>query len=1511
MLDFSKIIAGLAGRYETFEELVCQIARRAPPPDHEEFRRIHGAGGDGGVEAVWVLKNGEEHGYQAKFYTKSSDVDWGAIDGSVKAALATHPNLTTMTIALACALTGPTGRVTRGGVPHANGWDDWHARKVRWEAWAGALGRTVRFEPWTAPDLEDKLAHPDMVGLTEYWFGGIELSSSWLTAQCRRTVAGLEERYHPEDHVDVSTADLFDGLLRNDNFRALLRGARSEVLEHSIPTRVPGVLGAEAPQKLAQIAGHLEAFDKATVLLERNTAAPFDYAAWRDQVSKFRRAVIEILRPASQLARDLEAKREPVGSRTKPKEDPDRTDLNYLVEALTDLSAALGIFFETMQSHSCRSDERRFALLDGRAGSGKSHLMASQIERAIAQGSAALFVMGTNFNSHGSIEKQLLAHFELSAHKFDQLLGTLNAKAEASGIRALIAIDAVNEGAGVQLWRGALQGFAERVLAYPNLALCVSCRREYVDRLVTSGVDAMVARIEITGFSTPGEFEAAAQVYMDRRGIARPATPWLNPEFSNPLFLRTACLALERDHRTTFPRGMRGISEVLSFFLEATGRHLGTEYDGDNTLVGPVRKALLALAGDMATSRQDFVPRPQANARVEAAFSGFAPPAGKSWLEILRFRGLLRYDPDPAYDPADPLADPEDLVRFSFQRFQDHLIANFLLQGVADPAKLFELGGPLAFVIGRHGVEWEWRGLFYALFLHCADRYQVELVDLLPGDIAAQWHDWTVQDAFVESVRWRTGTAFTPRSLELLNGLTNHSEDAVTLLIELAAIEGHAWNAELLDKNLARRKLPERDAFWTRPINGAHGDAGHALSRLITWCLSPGISRAEDGALGLALIVLAWACSSTSSRVRDTATKAMTRIFLERPVLIEPLFARFATCDDPYVIERLFGALYGASLRTLDGDCLAEHARVVWRHAFADRQPPIHIVTRDYARGVVELARAAGHLDSGINLVFCRPPYGATAPRFNLTEKQVEARSDRVGARTILSSCYKGLADFGRYTLQNRVERFAAAPLAGPRPLTSAETGTAFFDEVSVGRDDIAQAFEALRDAHRRKCVKFDAETFTVSTPSADLKRVREAEKVLLAMLPPAQAKRYHTDAKAWLAHSNRDWIVPGKGVGKPVDAYRAKLWVANRAIAYGWTEKRFQNDGSRGERQDDSGRIERIGKKYQRMAMMELLARLADNYWLKPDWEETARAYDSPIDISFIRDLEPSIMPADVAPHPTSSVPSVPRLQCANLPASDRKAWVCDPKLAPERLALALGTDLGDDEWMTLYRYASHDIDAPNRSGISDYPWQQSDFHFLTLLLMSGETRERFVLEIEQNRDDVHDWLPGEFTDGPYLGELGRRDTWRDELWSTIDARGGQGARQYEVVKPTVSYHWESHLDKSLVDGFSRQIPIPWLIKELNLTSDTDNIGTFADAAGTAIIVCGAVAHHRHVLIRRDALLAVAGKHNLEPVWTVIGERNAMLEGRKRKSDIRVRYNGVLWLGNEGPVMSHWTRQD
>lgn len=1423
--------------------------------------------------------------------------------------------MTIMYIAIACSLTGPTKRRTKAGAPTANGWSEWDKHKARWTADAAALGRSVEFVPWTAPDLEELLTRPATTGLSDYWFGVIALTPERLAAECRRTVDALEERYHPEDHVDVSTRSVFDGLLHNAALGQAIATTRATLVDTRRLARRPAQLGSADGARLDTIDA------LATKLIDslaqshgpRDTPA---YAAWESTALELRKLLFNSIQADEDLLRKVKAKAGPSPG-TKPiptGEGNDGAALDYHLHGLRKLHNAAGEVLRLLASSVCRADETRFALLDGRAGSGKSHLIASEIERALASGAPALFMIGTDFTTHGAPENQTLAHFGWGQSTFEKMLGALSARAEAEGTRGLVAIDALNEGAGAALWRSTLHGFARRVLAFPNLALCVSCRREYLDHLIVPAVAQMATTVEITGFETPADVERAARVYMDKRGIVRPATPWLNPEFSNPLFLRTTCLALQAEGRTAFPRGMRGTSEVLNFYLTSTGRHLGTTYDGSDILVGPLRSAVLALATSMADARRDSLPRGEAHRLVEQAFEGFAAPANKTWLETLRFRGLLRYDPDPCPNPADALAVPVDVVRFSFQRFGDHLVARALLEGVPSPAGLFDAGGRLTFLLGKYGVAYEWSGLFYALFLQFADRYGVELVDQLPGGFDVWWDNWPVEDAFIDSIRWRSPAAFSDRTLELLNRLSRDTDDIIALLVELAVVEDHPWNVELLHRNLASRNIAERDAFWTVAINAAHDDPGHPLVRLTDWSLNAGVGHASDSTLGLALVTLGWSCASTSARIRDTASKAVLSILAIRPALAAPLFERFTECDDPYVVERLYAALYGAALRTLDSATLGTFASVAWRNCF-EIGAPVHLLTRDYARGTIELAVAAGACDPSIDLARCRPPYGATAPSFSVSRARVDARGERVGARSILSSCYDGLADFGRYVLEGRVQRFCEARLSGPRPLTSDESGETFFKEVAAGRSDLESAFSELRTAYAERRVSFDRGTFKIIVPPADRRRIARATASFLALLTPAQRKRYAAEASAWVTGSGRhEWIIPGKGPGKEFDARKCKVWVANRALSFGWTADRFPGDRYLSGRSERGGRVERIGKKYQRIAMMELLARLADNFWMKPQWGDRAAVYDNPLDVEFTRDLEPSIMPADQEMTTRADLPRVPPLVCEPLPVERRGHWVADPDLPGSRLALATCPDLGEPGWLTLYRYAGHDIDAEREDRHLDAPWLQSDFHFLAAMLLPPEVRGRLVEDAVAEAYDFHEWLPGEAIDGPYLGELARRDTWSNDPWTTLDPRRVGKSRSYRLIRPTVDFRWESHLDGSLPSGFSRHVPIPWLIRRLGLTADTSGLGVFLDSGGVPTIVTrssGGGNRGSHVLVRRDPFLTMARDDGLEPIWTVIGERRAITLKKKRHPDIRVRYNGLLWFEGDTEKHVHWSNSD
>jgi len=87
---FDNIHPTARGKDDAFKELTCQLARRHRPGKAGEFRRIHGAGGDGGIECYWTLEDGSEVGYQAKYYLRSGEAGYvgvGRVTGPPKLRL--------------------------------------------------------------------------------------------------------------------------------------------------------------------------------------------------------------------------------------------------------------------------------------------------------------------------------------------------------------------------------------------------------------------------------------------------------------------------------------------------------------------------------------------------------------------------------------------------------------------------------------------------------------------------------------------------------------------------------------------------------------------------------------------------------------------------------------------------------------------------------------------------------------------------------------------------------------------------------------------------------------------------------------------------------------------------------------------------------------------------------------------------------------------------------------------------------------------------------------------------------------------------------------------------------------------------------------------------------------------------------------------------------------------------------------------------------------------------------
>jgi hypothetical protein len=1161
------------------------------------------------------------------------------------------------------------------------------------------------------------------------------------------------------------------------------------------------------------------------------------------------------------------------------------------------------------------AERQRAALIVGRAGSGKSHLLAHAAERALSGSQPAILLLGQQLRA-APLWPQILHRLGVPHVSPDEFLAALDAAGEAGRCRALFLIDGLNEGPGASLWRNEIAAFFAKISEFPNVCCVMSCRTEYVEYLVPDSTLKKLPKFEARGFETPEEQERAARIYLDKRGIARPATPWLAPEFTNPLFLRSCCNALNTEGQHEFPRGLTGTKAIFSFYIESVARNLGTGRDGSDDLVAPTKLALSGIAGKMAVERRDYIARATATEIALHAFKLLPPPTDSSWLEVLQRNGLLRFDPDPNANPADPLQPPSDVVRFSFQRFQDYLMADALLAGVKSPRAGFRDGGTLSFVIEKDQVSWRWRGLVEALSTQLPERFKVELVDVLPGKSDPWWTQFQVQDAFCESVRWRGKSSFSSRTLALFNSLTYGSVDRISLLTELSVSIEHPWNAELLHRNLAKKRLAARDAFWTVSINNSDQDDSHPLTRLVDWALVAPLANVADETRRLSALVLTWTFSSSTRPLRDRATKALTKLLLVDSALFGALIKAFANVDDLYIWERLFAAAYGAACIDQSSHRLESFSRLAWTSIFAKQTPPPHMLLRDYARGLVELALHHNALPEEISVSKCRPPYASKPPKLSVTESQLEKIAEKAGGEAIARSCTSLIGDFGRYEIDTTVTRFTSTRLSDAPPLVAREVFDQFRKDIvttAERRDALTQLQQAVTPlfAIRFRSVAGKEPQLTKQGRmmlERQVRNIQRAEQRLLGLFTQVERARYARDARHYLVGFGRS--KSSKLRESNIDSAAACRWVAKRAYDLGWRRTRFPLDDNRGygDLSRDRPSHERIGKKYQWLALDELLSRLADRFWLREASQFKTAMYDTPPDVGFLRDIDPTVLPEveGVSALETEWIPG-PRIELEETSEGKLSQW---PFLKhPEKALPQLihSKDPNDRPWTKLYEHVSV-TEKYGKGHLGEHGLRQQEFRFIFTAIVGRENLEKLIKHLSDGKSiDVMRWDPPEHTDGPYLREIGWRTSnvapqWRDDGWSTP-----AGLR---VAFPVYEYQWESHLDASLPAGADALVVAPWLSSQLALQQSYPDGRCFTDTQGILRFFSRRVGGESSCAVIDTKLFEDYLESNgLACVWLMVAERNAWPGGSNASAAWR-RSEGCCWI-EDGKMKSRTWHRD
>lgn len=213
-LDWKDIKSYEHSQNTAFEEVVCQLAYNE---NNEDGQYIRVKAPDGGVESYLILDNGDEIGWQAKYFFDIQDSQFKQIKKSFETAITKHPNLVKYYVC--CPIDRADPRIPDKKYLQ----DRWNDFVEECKALALDKGMTVEVEFWGAFELNNKLQKPENAGMVQFWFGGEDFSETWFTEQVNTSIRNLGPRFTPELNVEINEINhYFDALLKNEQARTYI-----------------------------------------------------------------------------------------------------------------------------------------------------------------------------------------------------------------------------------------------------------------------------------------------------------------------------------------------------------------------------------------------------------------------------------------------------------------------------------------------------------------------------------------------------------------------------------------------------------------------------------------------------------------------------------------------------------------------------------------------------------------------------------------------------------------------------------------------------------------------------------------------------------------------------------------------------------------------------------------------------------------------------------------------------------------------------------------------------------------------------------------------------------------------------------------------------------------------------------------------------------------------------------------------------------------------------------------
>ena len=1451
-----------------FEELCCQLARYESVPDDSKF--VRKGTPDAGVECFWTLPDKTEWGWQAKWFTTSPTASqWNQINNSVKKALEKHPNLTKYIICL------PTNRSDprRGQNSFLDKWNE-HV-----ETWKQI--RDIEFEYWGTSEIEDRLSKEQHLGRRKYFFDQEFFSQEWFKRHLKQAIAAAGPRYSPELNVKLPLAKKFEVLGRTPEFFDIMKKKSRKILEHFEYGKNSKTI-KESEEEFIQLTSKIDSITNILIHADELGQKDINFKKIHENTKTANELIYKIIQK-------LEAKAEV--NREDHKQYEKVEDFNSEIYHLWKLERGLSKIKQWTNSDSIFVANTGFLLLRGDAGNGKTHLFCDVTNNRFENQRFGVLLHGGHFID-GNPKKQILDELDLHC-TFDEFIGAMDAVGQANNAKTFIMIDALNEGSGQKIWPIYLAELLETVSEYSWVALAMSVRTSYEPVIIPEHITSTkLSKFTHRGFGD--KTEEATKIFFENNGIVRPSIPLLVSEFSNPQFLLILCKGLKNKGLTKIPKGIKGLTSVYELFIDVVNEKLSKidflDYTPHKKIV---QKAIEILADDMSKKNIRYLSYEDADKYLNQIYPSIIQ--SKSLIHHMVSEGILSQDLRRTEK-----GEFESFIQFSYERLGDNLIVQNQLKNIKnqkDIPKLFTKTGDFAKYFKDDLSLMQYKGIIDAISIQFPEKFSKELIEIKPKFAKST----IILESFIDSFMWRRPSSIKKSSLlqieKFIINKRQYLERFFKMLLTISADPEIVLNGEYLHKYLLQLELSDRDYIWSRFLHYDYYEEDSIVRRYIDWAWNSDKSFLNLESIYLAGLTLSWFFTSSNRFVRDRATKGLVSLLSNNIEIFEKVLPKFVKCNDPYVIERLFCAAYGCSMRNNNKTKLKKLAQYTYTTIFKNGTPPTDILLRDYAKSIIDYVLYKG-VKLDVDYKKIEPPYNSKWIKSFPTKKIIEKLEKKhEGTPQVDSGVFRishslgHMGDFYRYILGENSDSFewSITPLSSQN-----KSREKIFDEFqkSVTKSQKISwknyyAVNSETDKYRNIKKEFRKKIFgfTFEDNEFNKKVLKECEKDLRKILNNKQRKIFE------------QYIVPyvnlsfhSKSVKKYVNLDSYARWINKKVFDLGWTKEKFGMYDTKVSRHwSDRGtnKPERMGKKYQWIAHSELLSRACDNFEFKGDFNQRKfRKYVAPWQLIDGRDIDPSLLISKTFSSRSYDKPysswwfpfnydswnskndDVEWLQnSSDLPSFESMLEVENPQTQVKWLVLG--------GYFSLKQNISPDKD-PYKIGRRDI-----FFHLGSCIAKKSDIKKLYDWGKKQGFHGIR-FPKFDHAYDVFLGEF----YWAKSVQHVINIGAPFWTKQgdhleempAEVYVPMYQYMHESGgYDCSTDEGINIFLPNKLLIDKMNLVNKND--GTFVDSDDEIVAYDPTILEDgpEVLLIRKDKFMKFLKDNDYGIIWHIIGEKTVL----------------------------------